>query len=483
MESTPFKRRVQKHFDRTVDEPDAQRRKETYYHNILQSCMQSFNLKSKRILILNSRVGDLFAALNPYEKIGAKTSEKKISPVTEIHPYLRFVHGDAEDLKTWSGISGHFDYIVIPPAFGYLEDIHTAFKHLRAFCKPDTSIFILGFDILWKPMLKIAEKMVHGMPIRRANRFSVKELCNILALTGFETVRIDRIPLLHESSPILCYIFKFIGALPIMKRLILCDIITARSSHRKRFVDEKRVSVIIPCRNEQGTIEALVRRLPAFGLNQEIIFVEGHSDDKTLAEIKRVQSAYPHKDIKWFVQPGTGKANAVWTGFDNAEGEILMILDGDLTVPPEDLPIFYHAVASGRGEFIVGCRLTVPMEKHAMRFFNLLGNMFFSRVFSWLLNRPIKDTLCGTKVVSKSHYLLMKKESAHLDKCDPFGDFFLLLGAAKLNLKFVEIPVRYRRRIYGASNISRWRHGWMLLKIVFAAIRDNKLGGKQKPIR
>jgi glycosyltransferase involved in cell wall biosynthesis len=161
-------------------------------------------------------------------------------------------------------------------------------------------------------------------------------------------------------------------------------------------------------------------------------------------------------------------------GFQHAQGDILMILDADLTVPPEDLPRFYNALYKGRAEFINGVRLVYPMEKEAMRFLNLLGNKFFSLVFSWLLGQPIKDTLCGTKALWKTDYERIAANRSYFGDFDPFGDFDLLFGAAKLNLKIIEVPIRYRERTYGTTNISRWKHGWLLLRMVFFALRRIK---------
>jgi len=154
--------------------------------------------------------------------------------------------------------------------------------------------------------------------------------------------------------------------------------------------------------------------------------------------------------------------------------DILMILDADMTVPPEDLPRFYDAIVSGRGEFINGVRLVYPMEKQAMRYLNLVGNKFFSLAFSWLLGQPVKDTLCGTKVLSRENYERIAANRSYFGDFDPFGDFDLLFGAAKQNLKIVEMPVRYRQRLYGDTNIDRWRHGVILLRMVLFAMRRIK---------
>jgi glycosyltransferase involved in cell wall biosynthesis len=225
------------------------------------------------------------------------------------------------------------------------------------------------------------------------------------------------------------------------------------------------VSIVIPCRNEKGNIAGAVTRLPSFGSRQEVIFVDGRSQDGTLEEIERLAREYPEKDIKVLIQDGKGKGDAVRKGFAQATSHILMILDADLTVPPEDLPKFYDALVNGQGELVIGSRLVYPMEQEAMRLLNLLGNKFFSMAFSWLLGERIKDTLCGTKVLFRKDYERIAANRGYFGNFDPFGDFDLLFGASKLNLKILEVPIRYQERTYGTTNISRFQHGWLLLKM------------------
>jgi len=211
------------------------------------------------------------------------------------------------------------------------------------------------------------------------------------------------------------------------------------------------------------------------GANTELILVEGHSKDDTLEAIQREMAARPGQACILLRQSGTGKGDAVRMGFAHASGDILMILDADLTVPPEVLPRFYEALVSGHGEFVNGVRLVYPMERQAMRFLNLVGNKLFSWAFSWLLGQPIKDTLCGTKVLWRGDYKRIAAHRAYFGDFDPFGDFDLLFGAAKQNLKIVDLPVRYRERRYGTTNIQRWKHGWLLLRMTLFALWRLKL--------
>jgi glycosyltransferase involved in cell wall biosynthesis len=232
--------------------------------------------------------------------------------------------------------------------------------------------------------------------------------------------------------------------------------------------------VIVPARNERGTIEEIIRRVPAMGGHTEILFVEGHSTDGTRGEIESAIARHRERDIRLIPQTGEGKGDAVRAGFAAAKGEVLAILDADLSVAPEALTRFYEALRQGQGEFVNGSRLVYQLERESMRFLNLLGNKFFSACFSWLLDQPVKDTLCGTKALFKKDYDRIVLNRAFFGRLDPFGDFDLLFGASKLNLKIVEIPVRYQARVYGLTNIRRFRHGLLLLRMCWIAARKLK---------
>ena len=249
---------------------------------------------------------------------------------------------------------------------------------------------------------------------------------------------------------------------------------------KRKDPEEVTCSVIIPCRNEKGNIEDAIKRTPEMGANTEFIFVEGHSQDGTFDECERVKNAYPHKDITVLVQDGKGKGDAVRKGFAAAKGDVLVIQDADLTAPPEDLPKFFRALRDGKGEYINGSRLVYPMEKQAMRFLNLLGNKFFGSLFSWLLGQRFRDTLCGTKMLKKVDYETIAENRRYFEDFDPFGDFDLIFGAVKQNLKVIEVPVTYLARTYGETNISRFSHGWLLLKMSWVAFKKIKWLGKNQ---
>jgi len=305
------------------------------------------------------------------------------------------------------------------------------------------------------------------------NWLSSKDIASILSISGFETVKTDKKILFPKYVPLLSELFNnYIANLPLFKGLALSNFVIARPIVEKQ--KEFSVSIVVPARNEKGNIENAILTTPIFGSEQEFIFVEGHSADNTYEEMLRVQAKYPEKNIKVMRQTGKGKGNAVRDGFDSATGDILFILDADLTTPPQDMPKFYEALRTNKGEFVNGCRLVYPMEKEAMRFLNLIANKFFGISFSFLLGQRLKDTLCGTKVLFKNDYEIIKNNRDYFGDFDPFGDFDLLFGAAKLNLKIVEVNVRYKDRQYGSTQISRFKHGLLLIKMTIFASRKLK---------
>jgi glycosyltransferase involved in cell wall biosynthesis len=297
----------------------------------------------------------------------------------------------------------------------------------------------------------------------------------LLRLADFEVTRTwDEILLPLDLPPLDALANRYLARVWPMNQGALTHFVVARKQPRPTHETEPLVSVIVPARNEAGNIAAIFERTPEMGRGSELVFVEGHSRDDTYTTIEREIANHPERQALLLRQTGRGKGDAVRLGFSQARGDVLMILDADLTVAPEDLPRFLNALQAGKGELINGVRLVYPMQKQAMRFFNLLGNKFFSLAFSWLLGQSIKDTLCGTKVLHATNYRRIAAQRAYFGDFDPFGDFDLLFGAAKLNLKIVDLPIRYRERTYGTTNIQRWRHGLLLLRMVLFAARRIK---------
>lgn len=442
-----------------------------YYDNLLR--FLKFNIPEKsKIIEIGCGTGFLLNKLNPSKGVGIDISPEMVKTARQNYPEFDFYEMNADNITLEE--NDKFDFIIISDTIGYLEDIQRSFEQINKLCNDNTRIIITYFNFMWLPFLNLAETLRLKMPQVRNNWLGITDISNLLDLTGYEMISSGRKFLMPFYIPLFSeFINKFAANLPLINKLCLTKFIIAKRSKVQKELDT--VSVIVPARNEKGNIEQIVKRIPKMGKHTEIIFVEGNSTDDTYEEIKNVCTKYSNEyDLKYAQQDGKGKADAVRKGFEMAQCKILMILDADMTVPPEDLSKFYEAIHSGKGEFINGSRLVYPMEKDAMRTLNIMGNKFFSMMFTWILSQRIKDTLCGTKVLTKENYEGLKEAKKFLGDFDPFGDFDLIFGASKMNLKFAEIPIRYKARVYGSTNISRFKHGWMLLKITFFAMRKFK---------
>jgi ubiquinone/menaquinone biosynthesis C-methylase UbiE len=462
----PDKETLHQYFENLAPKRDRWKRRNRFYHKILEKHIAFIIPEGSLVLELGCGTGDLLNAVKPLVGVGVDFSEKMVERAATKYPHLKFVHADAAEYST----KQEFDYIILSDLLTSLWDIQLVLKNARRLAGLRTKIIISTYNFMWEPLLRFLE-LLHfkaRQPIQ--NWLTPGDIKNLLELEELELIKIERKLMFPKYIPVFNLIVNgFLANLPGLNRLNLIQLFTARP--RMHGNKSFSVSIVVPARNEEGNIENAIRLTPEFGSNQEFIFIEGNSSDGTYNEILRVKGAYPAKDIKVMKQTGKGKGNAVREAFDVASGDILMILDADLTTPPEDLPKFYEAIAHNHGEFINGCRLVYPMEKQAMRFLNYLGNKFFSWFFTYLLGQRLKDTLCGTKVLFRTDYELIRKNRRYFGDFDPFGDFDLLFGAAKLNLKITEVIVRYRERTYGSTQISRFKHGWLLLRMSLFAAR------------
>jgi len=429
----------------------------------------------KRVLELGCGRGDLLAALEPSYGVGVDFGARTIAKAKELHPNLHFVLGDAEDPTTLAGIEGPFDYIVIADTIGMFEDIDGTLRLVHQLCEPSTRIIIAYYSHLWEPVLKLAEALHLRSKQPKINYIATADFLNLMDLADFEVISQEQrqlIPLRWLGLG--RFINRYIAPLPGIRQLCLRTYIVGRPI--RQFLDRKfSASILIPCRNEKGNIENAILRMPKFGTAQEILFVEGNSSDGTFEECERVRDAYKDSwDIKVLKQDGKGKGDAVRKGFAAATGDVLMILDADLTMPPEALPKYHAVIETGKAEFVNGTRLVYPMENEAMRPLNLIANRCFAYLFSYLVNTRMTDTLCGTKVLLRKDYEVLARERHYFGDFDPFGDFDLIFGAAKQNLKIIETPIHYKARTFGETQISRFRDGWLLLKMVWFAYRKLK---------
>ena len=454
------------HWDSIAQKRDRWSGMGKWYHRRLGEIYRYLVSPRQRVLEIGCGMGDLLASLKPARGVGVDFSGEMLARARQKHPELEFHQLDAHDL---SALDGKFDVVIFSDTVNDLWDVQRALEETRRFCLPSTRLILNFYSHLWQLPLAAAQSLNLASPMLRQNWLTREDIDNMLRLAGFESVRswqevLFPLPLGGLADRYLVKLWPF-------REFALSNFVIARPAPQPA-AGNPSVSVVIAARNEAGNIKSIFERVPKMGSRTEIIFVEGHSRDNTYETIEREIPLHPETPSLLFRQRGIGKADAIRLGFEKATGDILMILDADLTVPPEDLPRFYDALVSGKGEFINGVRLVYPMEKEAMRFLNFLGNKFFSMAFSWLLGQPIKDTLCGTKVLWREDYEKIAANRAYFGDFDPFGDFDLIFGAAKLNRKIIDLPIRYRDRTYGATNISRWKHGLLLLKMVaFAAKR------------
>jgi SAM-dependent methyltransferase len=462
-----FSERRRAFFEDTA--PRAPRKAGRWYNELVRRQFAFLIPPGARVLEIGCGIGDLLAAVRPAHGVGVDFSEATLAIARQRHPGFDFVLGEATLLE---GL-GTFDYIIISDLLNDVPDVQHLLSTLHRHAHEDTRLVLNVFSNLWRPLLEVAVAMgAKDRPLPQ-NWLSRGDLLNLLHLSHWETIKADaKILLPLPVGPVAAVLNRCLA--PLLPHLCLAMFVVARP--RPALVDRPHYTctVVIPARNEAGNIEAAVQRTPELGLGTEIIFVEGHSRDDTWNEIQRVMAAYPQRRIRAIRQTTIGKGAAVREAFDLATGDLLFILDADLTMPPEELPKFYNAARSGVGDFVNGVRLVYPMENEAMRFLNMVANHFFSLAFSFLLGQRVKDTLCGTKVLSRANYRKIAQNRSYFGQFDPFGDFDLLFGAAKLNLRIVDLPIRYRARVYGETNIQRWKHGWLLLRMTWFAARRLK---------
>ncbi|HZE69381.1 MAG TPA: glycosyltransferase [Pyrinomonadaceae bacterium] len=456
------------HWDSVAVWMDSHRGLGSAYHRRLAGIYSFFVPPQSSVLEIGCARGDLLAALRPERGVGVDFSTEMVQRAQDRYPDLHFITCDAHELQ----IQESFDFIILSDLVNDLWDVQKVFEQLARIASPETRVILNFYNRLWELPLSIARRLGYARPNLDQNWFTVEDISGLLGLANFEVIR-DREEVLLPLPlpPLSTFANVFLAKLWPFKLAALTHFLVARPIQPAQEA-KPTVSVIVPARNEAGNIPAIFERLPELGRHTELIFVEGGSRDNTFEAINQAIAAQPERDCQLLRQTGRGKGDAVRFGFEHAEGDVLIILDSDLTVPPEDLPRFIEVLTSGKADFANGSRLVYPMEREAMRFFNLVGNKSFSLAFSWLLGQPIKDTLCGTKALWRRDYEAIAANRSYFGDFDPFGDFDLLFGASKLSMKIIDVPIRYRDRKYGETNIQRWKHGWLLLRmVVFAARR------------
>lgn len=460
------------HFDWVAENDGRARRVQRDFHDQLLVHFQHQIPAGESVLELGCGAGDLLANLRPARGLGCDFSEAMIAKARSRHGADGRLEFRVLDASTPQNGAEKFDHIVLDYLSGYLPDIQSTLESLRAAAHARTRLHLTSLNTVWRGPLRLATATGMVMPQPPSAWLAHQDLINLLELSGWEVVRMERLQLLPFNFPLLSSLLnRFVIRWPLIRHLGITVAITARPRLAPTLSGPVSCSVIVPARNESGNIRAALERIPVLGRRTEVIFVEGHSRDETWATIQQELAAYrgPHL-VRALQQPGKGKWDAVHAGFAVAQGDVLVIQDADLTAPPEELPKFFQAIANGGAEFANGSRLVYPMEDRAMRFLNLLGNKFFALALSFVLGQEVKDSLCGTKMLLRSDYERVLRRIAPFGNFDPFGDFNLLFGSALLNLRIRDVPVRYKDRTYGETNISRFRHGLLLARMTWFGI-------------
>jgi SAM-dependent methyltransferase len=467
--------KTQEYYDSIAVQRDGWITKNSYFYQELERFYRFQIPTGSTVLEVGCGTGDLLAAVKPSRGVGVDISPEMVRIASSKYPDLDFRVMDA----CTEPFDEVFDYILLSSLLGELDDIQAFLENLKSATHPGTRIIVDYYNYLWEPILKFGEWTGMKMPQKLQNWLPLEDIENLFFLSGCDIVKKGFRLLFPKKIPVISYLMNNIFArFPLIRRFCLLEVLVARVQRTPENILSSgyTCSIVIACKNEKGNVEQAIDRIPQLGTHDEIIFVDGSSTDGTVDEIERMIRERPECDIKLIHQgDGVGKGDAVRKGFAAAEGDILMILDADLTVPPEDLPKFYNALVFDKGEFINGTRLVYPMRKGAMRFLNLLGNRLFSHLFTGILEQRFSDTLCGTKVLFKKDYERICEGRAFFGDFDPFGDFDLIFGAVKLNLKIAEVPICYRERKYGATKISRFSHGWLLWKMTWKAFKSFKL--------
>jgi SAM-dependent methyltransferase len=453
------------------------RKRNKYYYKWLERIYKFVVRPNSRVLHVGCECGDLLAAVEPSYGVGIDADPAAVELAKKRFPHLKFHTMDPHELN----LDEKFDYVLICNSLGRWHDIQKVLEHIHPLTNESTRIVITYYNYLWEWILRMGSLLRIRRPQPYQNWLPPQDIANLLNLTNFDVIRTDSFLLIPKRIPPLTTLCNyFLSLIPGIRFFNLVNLLVARPVSTARQEQDLSVSVIVPCRNERGNIEDVVTRVPEMGSETEIIFVDGNSTDGTSEEIENQIKQHPERNIRLIHQgDGAGKGDAVRKGFAASKADVLVIQDADLTAPPEDLPKFFKALCDGKGEFINGSRLVYPMEKQAMRFINHLGNKFFGSLFSWLLGQRFRDTLCGTKMIRRKNYDLIAANRSYFGDFDPFGDFDLIFGAVKQNFKVVEVPVTYRARTYGTTNISRFKHGWLLLKMSWIAFKKIKWLGSQ----
>ena len=454
---------IREHFDSIAGKYDRYKRRNRYYHDAIHRFCKILIPRGERGLEIGCATGDLLNLVEPRAGIGVDLSPKMIDVARGKYPGLKFEVGEAES----TSLEEKVDYIIMSNLLDYLEDIWVVLEKAKGMLNEDGKLVITTINPVWEPVFRLGQKLNLRTPDTVRNFVTNKDIVNLLELHDFEILKVGLKVFIPFYIPLLSAAVNFmVQELPFLRQLCIMQYIVAKP---KRATKPLSCSVIIPCYNEGGNIADCLRRIPKMGSYTEAIVVDDGSSDGTAAMVKPELN----RDITIKLisnQTNRGKGHAVRVGFDHAVGDVVMILDADMAVMPEELPRFLHLMEVGVADFVNGTRVIYPMEAKSMPVLNYFGNKCFSIILSWIMEQRVSDTLCGTKAMFRKDYKRMSLQDSS------WGDFDLLFGAAKLCLRMRELPVHYKVRKAGESKMKAFRHGWILLRVCFKGFAELRLG-------
>jgi ubiquinone/menaquinone biosynthesis C-methylase UbiE len=456
--------RVRAHFDALADRYLDLKKLNAFYNDYLIRWTKALVPPRRRVLDIGCGRGDVLAAVRPTVGLGLDLSPTMVRRAAADHGHgtsgLQFIEQAVEEFQG----DGTFDAALLTNTLEYAYDIGAILDRARAALRDNGRLLITTANPVWSPIFKAASKV--GMRIPECDRLWVtnEDLDNLLKLHGFEVVdkRMDLV--LPKPVPGLGDALNWaVSRTPVMRYLGSTQLIAARKLPEK--ARAYSVSAIVPCYNEAGNVERCVREMVKLGSRTELIIVDDGSKDGTAALVNpALRSDIDVKVVSY--SPNVGKGNAVQRGFERATGDILMILDADLTTHPEELGPLYEAMSTGRAEFVNCTRFVYPMDGQAMKFANYVGNKVFTIAVSLVMDRRVSDTLCGTKAMFRTDY-----EHFTMGR-DPWGDYDFLFGAAQLRLAVCELPVHYRDRLAGVSKMNSMKHAKNLVRMCLHGFRQ-----------
>lgn len=456
------KESVEEHFDEIAPNYDYWKKKNAYYYSTIKTFISRIIPEGSSVLEVGCGTGEILATTKPQRGVGIDISKKMVELASQKFPQYTFIHSPIEDLQ----LGEKFDYIVMIDVVDHVHDVMDVFHSLYRFCHSETQVILTTINPWWDPILSVMEKFGAKMPEGPHNFIEKRNLTKMLELMDFSISYSGYMLLFPKKIPVLSFLANSIGTrmwgiqkMSAVQYMLIHPMV-------KNDIDLRLgCSVIIPCYNEQDNIEEAIRRTPQMGRETEIIVVNDCSTDNTAQKVRDLQSRYPNLKLVDY-SPNRGKGYAVRKGFEAATQEVLMILDADISTPPEELPRFFDPLNKGICQFVNGTRMVYPMENQAMRTLNLFGNKIFGFIMSFVTQQNLTDTLCGTKAFYKKDLKMIKWG---LDK---WGDFDLLFGAARTGKKIMEVPVHYMTRKSGESKMRSFRHGVHLLRACYLGFKE-----------